>query len=79
MAGSYKHCVDEKGNFISDRKEFSTMIPNSDDWFEAAEEMVFMIKHLSLNDLKKIDGALDDFYKNYEVTPKLIENREDCL
>ena len=62
MAGSYHHCIDEKtGEFVGE--DFTNMIDNLGDAYEACEQMVFMINFLANGDKKLIEKALKSFYK----------------
>lgn len=55
MAGSYQHCIDDNGKFRED--DFTDMIENLGDAYEACEEMVFMINFLAEGDRKRIQVA----------------------
>jgi hypothetical protein len=56
MAGSYKHIVDENGNF-----RLSTLDGVYKDTAEALEECFFLINYLAKNQ-QQIDKALKEFY-----------------
>lgn len=60
MAGSYRHCVDNDGNFLD--VDFTDMIENLGDAYEACEMMVWMIKYLAEESEAKIQEAEKAFY-----------------
>ena len=60
MAGSYKHCTNEDGSFRSE--DFTDLIENLGDAYEACEEMHWMINYLAGGDKTKIEEALEAFY-----------------
>lgn len=64
MAGSYNHCVTNKGNLMSnDRMMISgAMIENLGDAYEAIEEMFGMIWYLAC----KLDGPVDNESLSHE-------------
>lgn len=81
MAGSYKHCVDDKGNLLSNDEMMITgaMIENLGDAYEAIEEMYGMIWYLADN-LSLFDGhslaeSIDS--RRSETIKRLIENAQD--
>ena len=65
MAGSYNHCTSEDGGFIGE--EFTSMIENLGDAYEACEEMHYMIRYLADGDPVKIIQAKEAFYKGEEI------------
>jgi hypothetical protein len=72
MAGSYKHCITPEGKFRSE--DFTDMIENLSDAYEACEEMVFMIDFLADGDSCRIENALEAFYASKQ---KEIEMKND--
>jgi hypothetical protein len=60
MAGSYEHCCREDGSWIDE--DFTGMIENLGDAWEACEHMHFMIQHLANGDRAKIQEASDAYY-----------------
>lgn len=61
MAGSYRHCVNEKGEFR--QHDFTEMIENLGDAHEACEEMYLIIQELSGGDKKLIETTIEKIYK----------------
>lgn len=61
LAGSYKHVCKKNGKFRDDFDDFSGMIENLGDAYEACEEMHFMIGHLAGGDRAKIRKAIVAF------------------
>jgi len=61
MAGSYNHCVSNKGNFLDGKDDRYPLLDNLGDSFEAIEEMFGMIWYLA--------GEM------LEMTPKTPEER----
>ena len=59
MAGSYKHIVDESGEFIG-----TDLLGNLGDAYEALEECYYMIQYLAKYDEEKIKEAHDEGYLN---------------
>lgn len=61
MAGSYEHCCkDDDGSFRND--DFTDMIENLGDAYEACYHMHWMIHHLASADKDKIKQASDAYY-----------------
>ena len=61
MAGSYKHCVDERGFLLEE-----PLLDNLGDAFEAVEEMYDMIEFLTGGDKRKIwEAHLAHLKKRY--------------
>ncbi len=60
MAGSYKHCCKDDGSFNDD--DFTSMIENLGDAWEACEEMHWMINYLASGEQNRIEEALDAYY-----------------
>jgi hypothetical protein len=58
MAGSYKHCTNEKGEWIGDH--FTESIENLGDAHEACEEMFYMIQFLSHENKSLIEQAVKE-------------------
>jgi hypothetical protein len=71
MAGSYAHVTDKNGRFRSDFADFTGMIENLGDAYEACEEMHWMIRFLAGDDEATIDAAHAAGVKTKfkEVTP----------
>lgn len=65
MAGGYKHCTNEKNEFIG-----IDLLDNMGDAHEALEQMFWMIQYLSGGDQKKIEEALSAFYN-----PAMYKNK----
>ena len=60
MAGSYSHIIDENGDLITNEtygEDFTGMIENLGDAYEAIEEMYDMIEFLSDGNKEKIYQA----------------------
>jgi len=60
MAGSYRHCTNDDGSFRSE--DFSDLIENLGDAYEACEMMHWMIGYLAGGDKQKIEDAEHAFY-----------------
>jgi hypothetical protein len=56
MAGSYKHCVAEDGQLLTP-EQFSGMIENLGDAYEAIEEMYGMVWYLAEGDASRVEAA----------------------
>jgi hypothetical protein len=70
MAGSYRHVVDDEGEFRG-----VELIDNLGDAYEALEECVAMIKQLANDDKSVIYQAWLEGYAKPNYPP---ENIEDC-
>lgn len=64
MAGSYKHCCKEDGTFIGE--DFTEMIENLSDAYEACEMMHWMIDYLSCGNPEKISEAQKAYFGKLE-------------
>lgn len=62
MAGSYRHCTKKDGSFIGE--DFTGMIENLGDAWEACEMMHHMIGTLSGGNKKKIKAAEEAFFRH---------------
>lgn len=61
MAGSYKHCTKKDGSFVAS-EDFTSMIENLSDAYEACEMMHFMIGFLASKDADRIQEAEEAFF-----------------
>lgn len=68
MAGSYRHCVSDDGEFRG-----TELIDNLGDAYEALEEMYDMIQQLSGGDRQKIFEAWRDGHIGKRLPKRLAE------
>lgn len=68
MAGSYNHCVDSKGNLLSNERMMlsGAMIENLGDAYEAIEEMYGMIWYLAGQEGSQAKAAVEAARQNYK-------------
>ena len=71
MAGSYRHVVNERGEFIG-----IDLIDNLGDAHEALEEMYDMIQHLSRGDRVQIHEAWRTGHYAKRIPQRVIEEPE---
>ena len=64
MAGSYDHVTHDDGSFRRDPDDFSNMIENIGDAFEACEQMHWMINYLTAGNRVQINHSVAAYYKH---------------
>lgn len=64
MAGSYKHIVNEEGQFVG-----GELLENGGDVYEGVEEMYGMIWLLADGDASKVEWARQNWKRGFELSP----------
>lgn len=73
MAGSYNHCIAKDGQLLLPR-QFTDMIENLGDAFEAIEEFYGMVWYLAEGDASRVEAARQRYTTGLGLSPG-IEGR----